>query len=177
MLVAVGSKNKSKLSGVNKAYKLFMKDCEVLGVEVAKELPPQPMDLSSTFNGALFRALRSLELVDEAEHGVGVEAGLFVINDIWFDVHVAAIVDRNERVTYGLSPAFEVPPRFVKELLEKRVNELEVLVDKHFKTKDVGEHGGFIKFLTNGQVLRDDLTYYSVMMALIPRINKELYSS
>lgn len=175
MLVSVGSRNKSKLKGVEKAYSVFMKDFQVVGVEVRSEIAPQPMNLETTFKGALFRAKKSLELVGEAEHGVGVEAGLFNLGNTWFDVHIAVIADRYEKITVGLSPAFEIPPRFVKELVENSVSELEILVDNYFKTRNVGEHGGFIKLLTNGYLLRDDLVYYSVLMALLPRINKDLY--
>lgn len=175
MLVCVGSENKSKLNGVERAYRLFVKEFKVVGLKVSSEITSQPMDLETVFRGALIRARKSLELMGNADHGVGVEAGLFNLHDTWFDVHVAAIVDRDGLVTYGLSPAFEVPIKFVKELIGGGVSELEVLVDNYFKTKDIGEHGGFIKLLTNGYVLRDDLVFYSVIMALVPRVNKDLY--
>ncbi|MCS7108444.1 MAG: inosine/xanthosine triphosphatase [Sulfolobales archaeon] len=175
MLVVVGSTNRSKLSGVEKAYSLFVKDLEVLGVAISSGLPPQPTDLDSTFKGALTRALKSLEIVGNADHGVGVEAGLFTFRGAWFDVHVAAIADRDGKVTYGLSPAFEVPKKFTKDLLDGKATELEELVDSYFSTKNIGEYGGLIKFLTDGHVLRDDLIYHSVLMALIPRLNEGLY--
>ncbi|MEM1600850.1 MAG: inosine/xanthosine triphosphatase [Sulfolobales archaeon] len=176
MLVSVGSRNRSKLKGVEKAYSMFVKDFQVVGVEVSSEITPQPMSLETTFKGALFRARKSLELVGEAEHGVGVEAGLFNLGNTWLDVHIAVIADRYNRITVGLSPAFEIPSRFVNKLVERSASELEVLVDEYFKTKNIGEQGGFIKLLTNGHLLRDDLVYYSVLMALLPRVNNDLYT-
>jgi len=50
------------------------------------------------------------------------------------------------------------------------------LLIEYFKTKDIGEYGGFIKILSNGKVLREDLTFNAVVMALIPRLNPELYN-
>ncbi len=175
MLISVGSKNRSKLNGVERAYSLFLKDFQVVGVEVPSEITPQPMNLETTFRGALIRAEKSLELVRGAEHGVGVEAGLFRLLDAWFDIHVAVVVDNQGIATYGLSSAFEIPPTFAEKLVGGSVKELELLVDDYFKTKDVGEHGGFIKLLTRGKVLRDDLVFQSVLMALVPRMNKDLY--
>ncbi len=177
MLVCVGSENRSKLKGVERAYKLFVRELQVVGLKISSEVTPQPLDLETVFRGALIRARKSLELTSSAEHGVGIEAGLFNLHGTWFDVHVAVIADRCGLITYGLSPAFEVPSRFVKELLGGGANELEMLVDNYFKTKSIGEYGGFIKLLTNGHVLRDDLVFYSVLMALVPRVNKDLYST
>jgi inosine/xanthosine triphosphatase len=176
MLVVVGSRNKSKVVGVERAYKFFSLDVEVVGVEVPSQVPPQPLGIETIFKGSLNRALKSLEVVGSADHGVGVEAGLFRVGDRWFDVHVAVIADRYGHITYGLSPAFEVPYVFVDEILRGSARELEVVVDKYFKTKDIGEYGGFIKILSNGKVLREDLTFNAVVMALIPRLNSELYN-
>lgn len=177
MLVVIGSKNKSKIDGVKRAYEKFLRGVSVTGVDVTADLPPQPVGLEKIFEGALKRALKALEVLREADHGVGVEAGLFKMGGKWFDVHVVSIADRNRWITYGLSPAFEVPDIFIKKILDGEVIELEVIVDTYFKTRNIGEYGGFIKILTRGEVIRDDLVFYATLMALTPRINEELYHS
>jgi len=175
VLVGVGTKNRSKVEGVRRGYELFFNEVELIAVEAPSGVPPQPVGMDVIFKGALNRALTSLEMVSNAVHGVGVEAGVYEVNGRWFDVQVAAIVDRGGWVTYGLSPSFEIPEAFINKILSGEVPELEVIVDNYFKTRNIGECGGFIKLLTRGNVLREDLTYYAVVMALVPRVNEELY--
>lgn len=175
MLVVIGSRNRSKISGVRRAYSMFFKNVDIVGVSVAAGLPPQPVGLTDVLRGALARASKALEIIADADHAVGVEAGLLNLCGRWFDVHVASVIDRNGWITYGLSPAFEVPEAFVNRILSGEVGELEAAVDAYFKTKDVGEHGGLVSILTEGRVLRDDLVLHATLMALIPRVNKGLY--
>ncbi len=177
MLIAVGSVNRSKLDGVRKAFEMYYSNVEVVGNDVGSDLPPQPIGLNEVFKGALVRALRAIKLRSDAAYGVGVEAGLLCIEGRWFDVHVASIVGSDGWITYGLSPAFEVPMQFIDKILTGEAKELEVVVDDYFRTKDIGEHGGFVKILSKGRVLRDELVFYATLMALIPRVNRELYLS
>lgn len=177
MLVAVGSMNKSKLNGVRRAFELFYSSVDVVGIDVGSDLPPQPIGLNEILKGALIRALRAIKLRNDAIYGVGIEAGLLCIEGKWFDVHVASIVSSDEWVTYGLSPAFEVPKPFVDKIVAGEAKELEVVVDNYFRTRNIGEYGGFIRILTKGRVLRDELIFHATLMALIPRMNKELYLS
>ena len=175
MKVCVGTSNPSKLRGVEKALRLFFSDVQVTCVPVDSGVPPQPIGMEQIFRGAKNRALNALASSD-CDLGVGVEAGIYAVGDTYFDVQVAAIADKNGLVTYGLSPSFPIPPKFAKALLTGEVPELEVIVDKTFNTRNIGEKGGFIKLLTKGKVLREDLAYYAVVMALVPRLNRELYN-
>jgi len=175
--ICVGSKNPSKIRGVEKAFKLLVGDVNTLGFDV-KGLIPQPIGLDQIINSAKYRVEKVKELDPECDFYVGIEAGLIELREgRFFDVHVAYIVDREGNVYYGLSPAFEIPRRFVEKILSGEYRELEEIVDSYFGTKNIGETGGFISLLTRKRIIREELIYYSVTTALIPFLNKWLYKN
>ncbi|MEM2541577.1 MAG: inosine/xanthosine triphosphatase [Candidatus Methanomethylicia archaeon] len=173
MIVAIGSVNKSKIKGIRKAYLKFFADVEFKSLKASSNVPRQPFGLDMIFKGAISRAVNAIR-VTNADHGVGVEAGIYSVNDRWFDVQVVAIVDRNGWFTYGLSPSFEIPLFIVEKIVKGEADELESVVDEIYGTRNIGEKGGFISLLTGNTVLRRDLTYYGTIMALIPRLNTNL---
>ena len=177
MKIAAGTTNPSKIKGIERAYKrLLHKDVEVIGVKVESGVSAQPLSLEETIRGAINRAKQAIKEISEADEGVGVEAGFFKLLDKTFDVQIAVIIDRENHITYGLSPAFQIPPFFVNKVLNEGI-ELEVVVDNYFGTKNIGIKGGFISILTKNRITREELTELAVAMALIPRIWRKLYQS
>ncbi len=168
--VAVGSKNPVKVEGVRRAYEFLHLEAEVFPVEASSKVSRQPRSLEETVKGALNRAFDALTKTG-ADQGVGVESGLMhvpYINRI-VDVTVAVIVDKNSRISVGLSPGFEIPPPFVRKLYGEDT-ELEEIVASVTGEPNIGEKGGFISFLTYGKYERVELVRQAVIMALIPRI-------
>jgi len=174
--IVAGTTNPSKIKGIENAYKkLLGKNVKVVSVRVESGVSAQPLSLEETIRGAINRAKKAIEQIRDADEGVGVEAGFFNLLDKTFDVQIAAIIDRENNITYGLSPAFQIPPLFVDKILKEGI-ELEVVVDNYFGTKDIGIKGGFISILTKNKITREELTELAVAMALIPRIWRKLYS-
>lgn len=174
--VAAGTRNPSKLSGIEAAFKEVLGvDAVVVGVAVKTDVPPQPIGFDSIIKGALERGFRAIRAVEDALLGVGVEAGIYRLGSRYFDVQAAAIVCRDSLLSLGFSPSFEIPPSFASKLVSGEEPELEAVVDKHFGTKDIGEKGGLISILTRGAVTREHLTRDAVAMALVPLANSGLY--
>lgn len=173
MLVAVGSTNRCKIEGVRRAYSKYFRDFKVVAVKVDPGVSAQPLSLEETFRGAYNRGFHALRNVD-GDHGVGVEAGMFTVGGLWFDIQVAAIVDRSLEVTYGLSSSFAVPGWIADKLVEGKYKELEPVVEGIYGVKDIGEKGGFVSMLTQNTVSREDLSYQATLMALIPRLKHNL---
>ncbi|HDD25588.1 MAG TPA: inosine/xanthosine triphosphatase [Acidilobales archaeon] len=169
--VALGSTNKAKIAGVEKAFKKFFPNVRVTPVKVESGVPNQPLSLEETYKGAYNRVMNLCKRV-KADFYVGVEAGIFGFNGRFLDVQVVVVFD-GEKWGVGFSPAFEVPEKFLRDL--RGGEELESVVDRHYGTKDVGEDIGFIGLLTREVVTRIDLTYMATVMALVPFINKDLY--
>ena len=170
--IVVGSLNPVKVNAVRRAFRLLC-DPIVKGIKVASGVPAQPIGLREILLGALNRATQALN-IEEADYGIGIEAGAIVTDAGPIEIQVAAISDRNSRVSIGLSQGFMLPLHWLDELLDRV--ELEEIVTKTIGRRDVGEKLGFIGYLTYGLVTRTELSYNAVLMALIPRLNPNLYS-
>lgn len=175
--VCVGSKNPCKLKGVERAFKQFFKLVEVKGYDV-QDVPSQPIGLDVIVKSARYRAEKIKEIDNECDFYVGVEAGFIDFESIglgYFDCHIACVIDRNGRMFYGFSPAFSIPKKFVELIVSHVYNELEEIVDTYYGTINIGDKGGFISLLTKNNIVREDLVFYSIIMALVPIINPEIY--
>ena len=172
--VCVGSVNSVKVRGVRRAFEKFFRYVEVVPVEVAG-VAAQPLSFEDVVRGAISRASEALRACGGRGLGVGVEAGIFSFASRYFDVHAACVYDGSRRFL-GFSPAFQVPSRFVELIRSGEFKELEEVVDRHFGTERIGEKGGLISLLTRGEVVREELVYYAVVMALVPLLNRGLYS-
>lgn len=175
--VAVGSRNPVKVRGVERAFKIFYPDVCVVAVPVKPGVPAQPIGFNQILEGARNRAQEALKACKNVDLGVGVEAGMYEVGGLWFDVQATAIYDDEGYASYGFSPAFQIPECFARKLVEGIAGELEELVDEVYGTIDIGEKGGFVSLLTKGAVTREELTFYSTVMALVPRLNRGLYGS
>lgn len=175
--ICVGSRNPSKLRGIEKAFRDLLGNAEIVGYSVENVIR-QPIGLEVIINLARYRARKVAEINNDCDFYVGNEAGFIEIRGLgYFDIHVACVIDKNGNELYGFSPAFMIPRSFVDKVLSGEFKELEEIVDAHFGTKNIGEKGGFISLLTKGVIVREDLVYHSVVAALIPIINSDLYLS
>jgi len=174
--VAVGSLNPVKVNAVARAFKLFFGEVKVLPVKVDSGVPPQPIGLQEIVDGAINRARRA-QAATGADYGVGIEAGLIEFPGTltgYIDLQVCAIVDREGRITIGHGPGFEYPPAVVREVLEAG-HEVGEVMERLTGIRDIKRRMGAIGYLSKGVIDRTRLCELAVLMALIPRINPELY--
>ncbi len=170
--IRVGSANRVKVAAVRAVASRVFSAVKVAGVEVASEVPQQPRG-NDTFAGAIHRARA---VIGEAgDYGVGIEAGL-----LWnglagrhFDVQVCAVVDRAGEVTLGHGPGFYYPPGVMALVDEGRT--VSEAIEALTGIRDIGRKRGAIGYLTEGRMTRRRLTELAVLMALVPRIRRELY--
>ena len=176
--VVVGSQNPVKINGVKRAFSYYYSNVEVLAVKPVSNVPPQPITLEETVLGAVSRGYNALLEVENADYGVGIEAGFIRFPSTitgFLDVQIAAIVDREGYVTIGTSQAFEFPSEAVSEVIRGDVIESEEVISRITGIIEIGDKMGAIGYLTKGKILREDLTVQAVISALIPRLNRRLY--
>ncbi len=174
MIVAVGSERKSKQEAVRRAFAHYYHDFEVLGTACDSGVSDQPLTDGETIQGAINRAKRALE---HGDIGVGIEAGLKKVPEVptsYFNTTWCAIIDKNGFLTIGSSPDFEYPRKIAEDALggtevSKSAAELYNMNETELK------ESGVIAKLTRGVMPRSDYTYYAVLMALIPRLQPELF--
>ncbi len=89
----------------------------------------------------------------------------------YMDASICAIYD-GEKYYIGFSPSFEYPQKVVDRVLQGE--ELGLMEDVFGNTAK-GRKGA-IGVLTAGQVYRDELEEYAVIMALTKIVSKDVYN-
>ncbi|MEX2723038.1 MAG: inosine/xanthosine triphosphatase [Candidatus Freyarchaeota archaeon] len=177
-IIAVGSENPVKIAAVKNVMQKLLGDVKICGVKVSSGTPPQPLGLKQTLEGAINRAQKALAKVDGAILGVGIEAGLIDIRlngELhYLDFQYCVILDKEGRRTFGAGPGFEYPP-IVNQKVIKQNFEVGEVMEEITGIKNLGEKMGAIGYLSHGLIDRTKLTELSVIMAMLPRINTELY--
>jgi len=174
--VAVGTRNPVKVKAVHRVFSKYFQEVEVLKVEVTPSVPAQPIGFEETIRGAVERAREAL-VKAQADYGVGIEAGMLPMPYTltgYVDQQFAAIADPSGTVTIGGGPCFEYPPLVVVKVLSEGIEVNEVM-SRIAGVEDLGKKQGAIGFLSRGIMNRTELTEAAVLMALLPRINRDLY--
>lgn len=173
MLIAVGTPNMIKVEAVKEVFGHFYSNVRVINTSI-RNLAPQPITLSSTVNGAIKRASMALQKFNDAEFGVGIEAGLVEIPDLktYLNVQFAAVIDNNETITIGSSAGFQLPDEVTKMVLIERM-EVDKAVEFLYGIKDIGEKRGIIDLMTKGMISRKELIRNALIMAIAPRISEK----
>ncbi len=171
MRVNVGSTNPVKVRAVRNVFRTLFPMPIVRTVAVESRVPEQPFEARAV-EGAVNRAR---EAIGKADYGIGIEAGLLwseAAGD-YLDVQYCAVVDKRGRVTLGHGPGFAYPPAVIERVKAgKTVGEaMEELTGR----KGIGRTTGAIGYLTQDRMDRTRLTEAAVLMAMVPRIRKDLY--
>ncbi len=165
------STNPVKVAATKTAFRRVFRIVNVKAVEVPRHVRPQPFE-HETAAGAIARARAA---IGNGDYGVGIEAGLFwdeAAKD-YLDVQYCAIVDKRDLLSIGHGPGFRYPPTVLAAVRAgKTVGEAMAAVAG---TKDIGRAEGAVGWLSRGAMDRTRLTEAAVLMALIPRIRRELY--
>ena len=173
MQVKVGSKNPVKLQATKNVLQKIYSDLTVMTVDVDSGVPDQPFGVDQTIKGAINRAKNAYK--PNMDLSVGIESGLMETPHSltgYLDLQWCAIYD-GEKITLGVSAGFEYPPMVVKEVLKGK--EVGEIMDQVTGVHDLGEKAGAVSHLTRGILDRTENTEQCVLMAMVPRMNDELY--
>lgn len=179
MIIAVGSKNQTKIEAVKQTLLLYphiFPNPKVKAVDVNVTEFGHPQTLEETIDGAMDRAKQAFIACD---YSFGIEGGLMKVpysQSGYMETGACVIYDGTN--TYlGLSPAFEWPLEVTKRILQGKAD-----ASKAFKELGYTNHeklgaqpGGIISFLTNGRITREEYTKIAIIMALTQFEKNELY--
>ncbi len=170
--VGVGTDNPVKVLAVRQVMASLSLRARVRGVRVRTEVPEQPVG-DEALQGAVNRAKAA---IGAGDFGVGIEAGLVwsALISEYFDVQYAAIVDRAGQITVGHGPGFTYPPRVLENV--KAGRSVGDAMARLTGIRDIGSKQGAIGYLTGRRLDREALTESAVLMAMVPRIRRELYT-
>lgn len=173
MIVALGTKNPAKVEGIRRAFSKYFPDVELRTVDSSSVAKAQPRGLEEMTSGAAARARFALSKAG-GDFGVGVEAGIFTIGELYFDDQQAAIVDSSGKVSFGHSAGYMLPKDEMERMFSQG-KELERWAEALSGIREVGDKGGLISHLTRGKMTRTDLTEQCVTTALIPWLHRDVY--
>jgi inosine/xanthosine triphosphatase len=170
----VGSTNPVKVRAVKEVFEQIFSDepgldIHVEGVEVESGVPSEPWE-EEVYKGALNRAR---EAMGDADLGIGIEAGLFKVQGETMDIQYCVIIDKDGGITLGLGSGFRYPPKVYEGVAQGRT--VGEVMGEMTGIDEIGRKGGSINYLTKGLLDRTGLTKQAVLMAMVPRIRKELY--
>lgn len=174
MHVLIGTKNQGKIEGAKKALEHYFENVEIKGVSVESDVPEQPRN-EEIYQGAKNRVRNLKKYASEnnikTDLFLAIESGINNSLGRWMITNIAVIEDNTDFESYGTSPSFPVPDRYVKKIIE---TDLSQVMNAVF-TKDDERHnkGGAIQLLTHNNISRLDMTEYAFIMALTKYMNKE----
>lgn len=174
MIVAVGSKNPTKLEATRLAFeKVFPNErFEFLSMEVVTGVSNQPLSDNEAIKGAINRAKNVLKKT-KAKYGVGLEGGLQKIGKNWFECGWIAIIDKEGQIGLGSSARLLVPKKGM-DLIKKGI-ELGEVSDILFGTKNSKHQIGYFGLMTKGNITRAKGYGDGVIMALVRFLNPNLF--
>lgn len=172
MKILIGTKNPGKIQGAKEAFENYFKDFEISGIPVSSNVGDEPVN-NEIYEGARNRVNNLMSYAEEnnieAEYFLGVESGITNLLGKWIIISIAVIKDKNGYESWGTSPAFPVPDKYVDEIIS---TDLGKVMDKIFQKNDLRSNKGGISFLTNDVISRIDQTREAFIMALTQHINE-----
>jgi inosine/xanthosine triphosphatase len=174
MVIAVGSKNPTKLEAVQLAFSEIWPDKEwdVQGVEVGSGIADQPMSDEEAVQGATNRAQRAREAI-RADYGVGLEGGLQEVAGQYYDCGWAVVVDAQGRTGSGTSIRMIIPPRVMQLIRDGK--ELGIATDIVFGKTNSKHAEGYFGAMTNNRITRARGYKDGVIAALVRFIQKDIF--
>lgn len=171
MKILIGTKNPGKIEGAKLALQHYFEDFEVVGVPVESNVPDEPVD-DEIYQGAKNRVDNLIDYASrndiEADMFFAIESGITNRLGEWCIVNIAAIKDKNGHSSFGIGPAFPVPERLVKPIIDES---LGIVMDKLLQGNELSKGKGGISHLTHNVISRIDITKEAFVMALTKFVN------
>lgn len=176
MKVLIGTKNPGKIQGAKEALEKYYENVDIEGIPVSSDVSDEPLN-NEIYEGARNRVNNLMKYAKEneidSEFYLGVESGITNLLGKWVIINVAVIKDKNGYESWGTSPGFPVPDKYVEEIIN---TDLGTVMDKIFEKNALRNSKGGINFLTHDVISRIDLTKDAFIMALTQFINEDIWS-
>lgn len=172
MKVLIGSKNPAKIEGARRALLNYFNDVEVEGIAVSSDVEEQPIN-EQIYMGAKNRVKNLKKYCKEnsmeADLYLAIESGITNSLGMWINTNIAVIEDENGLDSYGTSPSFPVPDKYVQEIID---TDLSQVMNKLFgEDNERHNKGGGIQMLSHNKITRIDMTEMAFVMALTKYVN------
>lgn len=165
MKVIVGSNNPTKLDAVRQAFAIVWPDREFSfdTLDAPSRVNDQPLSEEESIRGASNRAKFALEQT-HADYAVGIEGGMYQINNQWFVSDWVVVIDSSGKQGIGGTPRYPVPQK-ISQHVDENYDLSAVLAEKHGH-KDIGKLDGYAGLTTGNHITRTTSNRDAVVIAL-----------
>lgn len=173
--VIVASRNQVKLNAVKAGFtKMFGEETFTFeSISVPSGVEDQPLDNSTTFTGALSRATKAMDQIEDADFWVGIEGGIERTGPKEMQAFAWIVIKSKQQLGKGKTGAFFLPDEIVTLIDEgKELGEADDLLFGHSNSK---QKNGAVGILTGNAIDRTELYSQGVILALIPFKQPEYY--
>lgn len=175
MKILIGTQNPGKVQGAKEAFERYFENFDIEGIPVSSNVSDEPVN-DEIYIGAKNRVDNLIKYSKDnnidADYFLGIESGITNLLGKWVIINIAVIKDKNGYESWGTSPAFPVPDKYVKEIID---SDLGKVMDKIFNQTEIRKGKGGIGFLTHDKISRFDLTRGAFTMALTQFINNDIW--
>lgn len=172
--IVVASKNPVKINAVLAGFKKVFADCawEARGVLVDSTVSHQPVGDAETLHGAESRARNARMIKPTADYWVGIEGGVEERDGVLHGFAWVVVFSQN-REGRSRTASFEIPPA-IADMVRGGI-ELGVADDRFFGRQNSKHNDGTVGKLTGDAIDRTALYVPTVILALVPFRNPDLY--
>jgi len=163
MLVAIGTKNKAKTAAIQNVVNRYFEHVEYIQVAAASNVSEQPFSNVETRQGAINRALNTLEEA-KADLNFGLEGGVHELNDFMYCTNWGAVALKDGTVISAAGAQFLLPEDIAYEL--RAGKELGPVMDAYTKQQDTRSGSGAVGVFTAGLVDRTEMFEHIVKLLI-----------
>lgn len=172
MKIIVASANPAKIRAVQDAFcQIFSgQPLQCSGQKTVSGVAAQPMTSEETLEGALNRLQAVAAAAPGADYYVALEAGLDTDSSFAW-----VCVSHQGRISKTRSASLPLPSAALMAM--QQGEELGDVMDRMFAQHNVKQQGGAIAMLTNHLLTRSGVYQQAIILAMIPFIQPQLFSS
>ncbi|MBK3496058.1 DUF84 family protein [Viridibacillus sp. YIM B01967] len=164
MLVAIGTKNKAKISAVETVVKqLLNEQIEFQYIAVESGVSAQPMSDAETREGAINRALNT-HTASKADFSFGLEGGVKDVGGVMYVCNWGTLVLKDGTIITAAGAQIPLP-----NVIATAVNsglELGPVMDEYTQQNDIRQHSGAIGIFTKDLIDRKEMFEHVIKLLI-----------
>jgi inosine/xanthosine triphosphatase len=176
--VLVASMNPVKIKATTDAFHLFFKTLKIDSKEVIVPTAnaSQPIGENETRDHSKLRVVQARETYPGYDYYVGIEGGIVKVNSNKARIIVYSSVGHNIAIETIRGCGIPLPLEWYDLLTSHKYHELGDLAEQKSGVPNIKKKQGVVGFFSQNYVTRYDILKQSVIMALVPYLNSNIFS-